>query len=148
MNTTQDGNPPSHILTTQDPQQANPMRYTKKLHLQHIEAFWNGNLEQWTPGLHSDWSPARKAPESHSWPEHYRITHSKQLRPWNTTEIPLGAQIRAKGFHDTFLIVGVLKGLIIWNDGCARTSSPAILFKDFEHSTDQGKTWLHCGVEE
>ena len=121
--------------------------YTKDLHLKHVEAFWDGNLE-WLNPLFDEWAKSINPPHQTENPARFRIVTPKQLRPWNTTEIPLGAQIRAKGFHDTFLIVGVQKGLIIWNDGCARISSPATIFKDFEHSTNQGKTWLPCGVEE
>lgn len=140
---------PKQEPVIQDTKQTNPMRYTKELHLQHLEAFWNGNLEQWTPGLPSDWSPARKAPEPHSFPEHYRIKQPQKLRQWKPEEIPLGAWIREKGFKDTHLIVAVLNGQAVhvrWDDHY--NVNPTHLLSSFEHSTDQGKTWLPCGVEE
>lgn len=130
-----DGNPP--VTQTS---------YTKELHLQHVQAFWEGNLE-WN-SFEKGWRPAELPPGPGSDPRSYRIKQPQKLRPWNTTEIPLGSQIRAKGFHDISLIIGVQRGLVIWNDGVARISSPTTLFHNFEHSTNQGKTWLPCGVEE
>lgn len=136
MNTT-DGNPPSHI----------PERYTKELHLQHVQAFWDGELE-----FHScivGWTKAELPPGAGSEPSDYRIKAPQKLRPWNTTEIPLGAWLKEKGSQDTSIIVAVLDGRAVsveWNDHCAIT--PEYLLNYFEHSTDQGKTWLPCGVEE
>jgi len=51
------------------------MRYTKELHLQHVEAFWEGKLEfNWND---IGWAKTSEPPSIASNPEHYRI---KQLR--------------------------------------------------------------------
>ena len=137
MNTT-DGNPPSHI----------PERYTKELHLQHVQAFWDGELE-WLNPFSDEWTTSSNPPHHNENPSRFRIKAPQKIRPWNTTEIPLGAWLKEKGSQDTSIIVAVLDGRAVrveWNDHCAIT--PEYLLNYFEHSTDQGKTWLPCGVLE
>lgn len=136
MNTTQDGNPP-----------VNPTRYTKELHLQHVQAFWEGNLE-YCP-IAGTWVKAVQPPDPASAAFNYRIKQPKQLRSWKPEEFPLGAWVRLKGSQDISLAVASCKGFIVWLDRSGQFVADHInLFQDFEHSTDQGKTWLPCGVEE
>lgn len=136
MNNTQDGNPP-----------VTPTRYSKDLHLQHVQAFWEGNLE-WLNPFSDEWAQSIHPPDTTGNPSRFRIKQPKQLRPWNPEEIPLGAWIRVKGFPDTYLITGIENGFIIWTTGVVRSSTPTTFLRDYEHSTDQGKTWLPCGVLE
>ena len=68
----------------------------------------------------------------------YRIKPTAKLRPWTADEVPLGAWMRPKhNPHDRVLIgwVSVQADRDSWLD-------------EREHSTDGGKTWLPCGVEE
>jgi hypothetical protein len=137
MNTTQDGNPPSHITTT----------YTKDLHLRHVEAFWEGKLQY--NSCIVGWMKSDFPPNPDISPERYRIATPKQLRPWKPNELPLGAWIRTTGSSDVSIAIASRNGLLTWSDGRECYSvNPTHLLKSFEHSTDQGKTWLPCGVLE
>lgn len=75
---------------------------------------------------------------SWNWPyTQFRIKPTATLRPWTADEIPLGAWVRMKNLNMTrSMIVSVAA----FNLGIA--------FKEYEHSTDGGKTWLPCGVME
>jgi len=140
MNTIKDGNPPSHLSKC----------YTKELHLQHVQAYWDGNLEQFCP-IDNSWKKADEPPYTISPPENYRIKQPQQLRPWKPEEIPLGAWVREKGSTGTSLIVASIKGCAVWLheiDEEFYKTAPTHLLSSFEHSTDQGKTWLPCGVLE
>jgi hypothetical protein len=67
----------------------------------------------------------------------YRLKPTSVIRPWTADEVPLGAQCRTKGDSKRFLIV--------------RTSDESTReewLNKCEHSTDGGKTWKPCGVEE
>lgn len=75
---------------------------------------------------------------------------AKRYRPWTPEEVPVGALIRIgniKGTH-CWMING-------WNTDAFFTSNEKIgpiLYRQkvpagCEHSTDNGKTWLPCGVE-
>jgi hypothetical protein len=67
----------------------------------------------------------------------YRIKPASKLRPWNADEVPLGAWIRLKNLNKTrSMIVSVA------------AFNLEIAFNEYEHSTDGGKTWKPCGVEE
>jgi hypothetical protein len=69
--------------------------------------------------------------------QEYRIKPTATLRPWTADEVPLGALVRMKNLNMTrSMIVSVAA----FNLGIA--------FKEYEHSTDGGKTWLPCGVME
>lgn len=137
MNPT-DGNPPSHI----------PERYTKELHLQHVQAFWEGELE-WLNPFSDEWTTSSNPPHHDENPSRFRIKTPQKLRPWKPDELPLGAWIRTKGSSDVSIAIAVRNGLLTWSDGKECYSvNPTHLFNNFEHSTDQGKTWLPCGVLE
>jgi hypothetical protein len=68
----------------------------------------------------------------------YRLKTPAKIRPWTADEVPLGAWIRFKQApYDRHLLgwVSVQADRELW-------------LQEREHSTDGGKTWLPCGVEE
>jgi hypothetical protein len=68
----------------------------------------------------------------------YRIKPTSTLRPWTADEVPLGAMIRFKQApYDRHLLgwVSVQADRELW-------------LQEREHSLDNGKTWLPCGVME
>ena len=67
----------------------------------------------------------------------YRIKPTAKLRPWTADEVPLGAWIRLKNTNVTRSIIYSIAALDM-----------KLAFKEHEHSTDGGKTWLPCGVVE
>jgi hypothetical protein len=67
----------------------------------------------------------------------YRIKPTPVLRPWTADEVPLGAWVRMKNLN---LTRSVIVSVAAFNLGVA--------FKEYEHSTDGGKTWKECGVME
>jgi hypothetical protein len=68
----------------------------------------------------------------------YRIKPASTLRPWTADEVPLGAIIRFKEVPDDRHLLG-------WVSAQADRD---LWLEEREHSTDGGKTWLPCGVEE
>jgi len=68
----------------------------------------------------------------------YRIKPTAKLRPWTSDEVPIGAWMRTQ-------IDREYRWLIV-NSG--HRPHRASWLKECEHSTDGGKTWLPCGVEE
>ena len=76
----------------------------------------------------------------------YRTVHTPTLRPWKPEEVPLGARLKRKDDNNiTYLIIGVASDRLY-----TFTASFAFhqLLVDWEHSTDNGKTWYPCGVME
>jgi len=68
----------------------------------------------------------------------YRIKPTTKLRPWSADEVPLGAWLRDKSDKAG-------RRLLI----CAYEEEHRIHWLiNHEHSTDGGKTWHPCGVEE
>lgn len=77
----------------------------------------------------------------------YRIKPEPKLRPWTNKEVPVGAQIRYKGnLHSTRFLIACNSehGLA----GAGTRWPYEQLLHMMEYSTDGGKTWLPCGVEE
>lgn len=68
----------------------------------------------------------------------YRIKPTAKLRPWTADEVPLGAWLRFKRNPQD-------RALLLW---VSVKSDRDSWFDEREHSTDGGKTWLPCGVEE
>ena len=68
----------------------------------------------------------------------YRIKPTATLRPWTADEVPLGAWMRSKRNPQDRM-------LIHWVN--SQADRELWLGKN-EHSTDGGKNWLPCGVEE
>lgn len=97
-------------------------------------AWADGKQVEYSLRGHDNWEP-NEAP-CWSWAGcDYRIKPT--LRPWTADEVPLGAQCRKIGDSKRFLIVRTSDESLRseWAENC-------------EHSTDGGKTWLPCGVEE
>jgi len=69
----------------------------------------------------------------------YRIKPASKLRPWTEDEVPLGAQMRNPlNLHYRWLV----------NQTEIEPVRAEWLSEGYEHSTDGGKTWHPCGVEE
>jgi hypothetical protein len=66
----------------------------------------------------------------------YRIKPTATLRPWTADEVPLGAQARNREHPKTRWLIDRTSSEENRIDWC----------KNYEHSTDGGKTWLPCGV--
>ena len=76
---------------------------------------------------------------SWSWSETtYRIKPTATLRPWTADEVPLGAWGRNPQYPKTRWLIDRTSSEENRIDWC----------KNYEHSTDGGKTWLPCGVVE
>ena len=73
-----------------------------------------------------------------SFPKHRIVAPwvETHLRPWDVNEVPLGAWVRDIGGEERWLLNHTLDvgNRADWLENC-------------EHSTDEGKTWLPCGVE-
>lgn len=82
----------------------------------------------------------------------WRIKPEKKLRPWKPEEVPVGAMFRPKSSGRSWVmqIAGInwaySDGAKIYFNGGSTT--PQRIFEMDEHSTDGGKTWHPCGVEE
>lgn len=87
---------------------------------------------------------------------HYRRRPEKKLRKWKVAEVPLGAWVRPKQKNSpTEHWISIITGrnphlgadreVSLGGDGLC---SCELLFAFDEHSIDQGKTWLPCGVED
>ena len=68
----------------------------------------------------------------------YRIKPTATLRPWTADEVPLGMQARNSKYPKTRWLIDRTSSEENRIDWC----------KNYEHSTDGGKTWLPCGVVE
>jgi hypothetical protein len=68
----------------------------------------------------------------------YRIKPTLKLRPWTADEVPVGGQIRSKHSRDYRFLI----------DRTANAEVREDWLKEYEHSTDCGKTWHPCGVME
>ena len=75
-------------------------------------------------------------------------TPAKKLRPWTPEEVPVGVKIREREcdgwFTPTCAGAGEIEAIV---DGAIETVKLTELADDYEHSLDNGKTWLPCGVE-
>lgn len=80
----------------------------------------------------------------------YRIKPEPKLRPWKPDEVPVGALIRIKNSNWLTIISGRNKHEISTPtlSGPNECHSLDYALRHLEHSTDGGKTWLPCGVEE
>ena len=68
----------------------------------------------------------------------YRIKPTEKLRPWTADEVPLGAWMRFKRNPQDRVLLG-------W---VSVQADRDMWLHEREYSTDGGKTWLPCGVEE
>jgi hypothetical protein len=72
---------------------------------------------------------------------------AKRFRPWTAEEVPVGALIRTKGAHFIHMIVALNTAKNQVYGGLSWAGGVAYCLEHAEHSTDNGKTWLPCGVE-
>lgn len=85
-------------------------------------------------------------------PDRYRIKPSPTLRPWRPEEVPIGACFRYKTAFAfvRHMIVSIGDSYLIYVENGGDTIE--IKFQEClelcEYSTDNGKTWLPCGVVE
>jgi len=83
-------------------------------------------------------------------PSYYRIKPEPKLRPWKPDEVPVGAVVRWKSNPQKR---GLLTGCdedyvyVAFNYALHRAELAGALVS-YEHSTDNGATWLPCGVME
>ena len=77
----------------------------------------------------------------------YRIKPTAKLRPWTADEVPLGCILKTKSTNSVWLLIGRnnVGEILIAGD---KYQSPEWLLREYEHSTDGGKTWSACGVVE
>ena len=80
----------------------------------------------------------------------YRIKPTLTLRPWNPEEVPVGAKFHVKGSTcwTTVVEAGFNAVALPQMSGNFDIVEYVTLLKNWEHSIDQGKTWLSCGVFE
>lgn len=123
-----------------------PDKMTKELHLKLVEAWWDGELET---HYNSGWDKSICGPTEHSSPNLFRIRPKPRLRPWKPEEVPVGALIRLRNREtiNSWLIVGFSAdtGRIAFGTSGDREIGD---LADIEHSTDGGRSWKPCGVEE
>jgi hypothetical protein len=67
----------------------------------------------------------------------YRIKPTPVLRPWTADEVPLGSIMRTKGLEGRCIIIDT-----------ETSDDRSYWLNAREHSIDNGKTWLPCGVME
>jgi len=67
----------------------------------------------------------------------YRIKPTATLRPWTADEVPLGSIMRTKGLEGRCIIIDT-----------ETSDDRSYWLHAREHSIDNGKTWLPCGVME
>ena len=71
---------------------------------------------------------------------------AKKFRPWTPEEVPVGALTKPNHGGDVLMIIGRFSnGALLAGDRAVYPFGD--LLKLREHSTDNGKTWLPCGVE-
>lgn len=97
-------------------------------------AWADGKEVEYSCRGHSNWKPNESPCWSWSGCD-YRIKPT--LRPWTADEVPLGAWMRSKGLYGRQIITHT-----------AEQKDREWWLKASEHSIDNGKTWLPCGVVE
>lgn len=71
---------------------------------------------------------------------------AKKYRPWTCEEVPVGAQVRyAKNQLSMRTLITSNMESHLLGHGCKWNLED--LCKYMEHSIDNGRTWLPCGVE-
>ena len=101
-------------------------------------------MQSWVDGnevefkwMSKDWNSTDK-PEWNWSAYDYRIKPTATLRPWTADEVPLGMQARNSKYPKTRWLIDRTSSEENRMDWC----------KNYEHSTDGGKTWSACGVVE
>jgi hypothetical protein len=90
-----------------------------------VESMYRGN---WATTTNPRWN----------WDDtEYRIKPTPVLRPWTADEVPLGSIMRTKGLEGRCIIIAT-----------ETSDDRSYWLNAREHSIDNGKTWLPCGVME
>ena len=75
---------------------------------------------------------------------------AKKFRPWTSEEVPVGAIVRTVGVAQPFrwlIVAACSEGITTCGGSTCITHKHQWLTDSCECSTDNGKTWLPCGVE-
>lgn len=74
---------------------------------------------------------------------------AKRYRPWTPQEVPVGAWFRvgSQEFHCWIITGWNTAGFFTSNQNLGLITFDEAVSSDRRHSTDNGKTWLPCGVE-
>lgn len=128
-------------------------KYNKIIPL--YDAALQGKTIQWLH--HNTWEDlteeefSRDSGNVYHYPEVYRVKPEPKLRPWKPEEVPVGVQVKYKHKPQRYLISAehgdgfVILGL--YPDSLGKVTI-GTLMKDYDYSTDGGKTWQPCGVME
>ncbi len=74
----------------------------------------------------------------------YRIKPEKKYRPWTFEEAPFPCLFRDKVMTNRFIFVKIVINGYYLPNGSFITFEQVL--EAFEHSSDNGKTWLPCGT--
>lgn len=119
-----------------------------------VEAFKNGAEIEFKHKENAEWTGIEN-PSFCLEGYDYRIKPSTKLRPWKPEEVPVGARICAP-WMNSIISWCERRESNQWFVGCPDGTpegrrwnlSELHEFTDIQHSTDGGKTWKPCGVEE
>lgn len=115
-----------------------------------IRAHQQGRQLQYSS--HGAWFDVEGTPLFNFATHDYRIKPEPRLRPWKPEEVPMPAVLRSRDGQIRWLILSVsMCGVATANSTeCGQTAIASFeaLRECNEHSTDGGKTWHPCGVEE
>lgn len=120
---------------------------TTKEKIEVMQAFVNGKAVEWRdPIRYNKWEIAVNP--SWDWNNiDYRIAPEKKRRPWKLEEIPLNALFKSE-VGNIYRIGSVIEGQPRFCGFEDYTDHFVKNTLSYTYSTDGGKTWLPCGVEE
>jgi len=82
----------------------------------------------------------------------FRVKPEPKLRPWKPKEVPMPCLLRTTNGQIRWLILAVSSVGIATANSQTSGNTCVVSFQDVcnhnEHSTDGGKTWKPCGIEE
>ena len=103
-----------------------------------MQAFVDGKEVEWRYRSIEGWDTIITISPKWNWEDcEYRIKPTATLRPWTVDEVPLGSIMRTKGLEGRCIIIDT-----------ETSDDRSYWLHAREHSIDNGKTWLPCGVME
>lgn len=78
----------------------------------------------------------------------FRIKPEPKLRPWKAEEVPVGAMVKSDGGGRYVILGADTAGIAVPRGDGVEWRDYLITLNSYTHSTDGGKTWLPCGVQE
>lgn len=108
-----------------------------------VDAFCDGKTIQQCLSGHG-WQTTDMLPNDF-YPAFYRVKPEPKLRPWTVGEFPLGALWRM-GVGSAVYTPDFVSNMGVNIAGV--THGPNSLYTQWQHSLDNGRTWLPCGVME